>query len=165
MLRTLGMSLGLVFGAFGALMTTSCTGASAVCAAICECEHCNKYTELAECRSSERSEAVADAYNCGDKYAAVAECTLEMGRCEEKTANYTTQGNGTCIDNPTGSSCMTDAECFGATCTAGQCVERACADSFQSCSVDADCVDEGPDLCEDQQKALADCMDKASGKD
>ncbi len=162
MFRTLAMSLGLVFGA---LMTTSCSSATAVCEAVCECEHCNKYQELAQCRSSEKAEAVAEAYGCDDKYAAVADCILAKGKCDEKEANFSTVGAGTCSSTPTGSSCATDADCNGGdTCVNTMCVEQRCNGSGSSCSTNADCAGEGADLCADERDALNNCVDKASGK-
>jgi hypothetical protein len=151
MFRTLGMSLSLVFGA---LLTTSCSTSTAICEAVCECEHCNKYAELAQCRSAEKAEAIADAYGCSDKYEAVAECTLSKGTCDEKTANFSTIGEGTCTDNPTGISCATDADCSGDTCVNTACVERRCNGSGSRCSTGADCIGEGTDGCADEKDCL-----------
>jgi len=162
MIRTLVMSLPLAFGAV--TMTTACTSASSVCQTICECEHCNKYGELSVCRSMEKAEARAEAYNCGDQYAAVLTCTLEKGTCDEKTANYTTAGDGTCTQQQIGLSCMMDSDCFGnnPTCSNGQCVESTCNGTGNSCSTNADCAGEGADRCEKEKKDLSDCIDKAS---
>lgn len=162
MIRTLVMSLSLALGAV--TLTTACTSASAVCQAICECQHCNKYAELAICRGAEREEAQADAYECGDQFAAVLACTLEKGRCEEESARYTTRGPGTCAPRSTMQSCTVAADCFGnaPTCSNGECQDLMCSEFGRTCSTNADCVDDGPDLCEKEQEALADCIDKAS---
>lgn len=166
MIRTLVMTLPLIFGTMMMMTTSGCSSASAYCEAVCQCEHCNKYTELASCRSAEKAEVQADAYNCSDKYTAAVECALEKGQCDEKAAHYTTRGNGTCTEQQLGFSCMTDADCFGGTCNASMaCIERTCEVSGQACSTNADCPDEGADLCEDQTRALAECIEKASGKD
>jgi hypothetical protein len=164
MIRTLVMSLPLAFGAV--TMTTACTSASSVCQTICECEHCNKYAELSRCRSMEKAEARAEAYECGTEHAAVMACTLEKGTCDEETSNFTTAAPGTCAEVGAGMSCTVDADCFGgnATCSNNMCVERMCEGSGRSCDTNADCADDGPDRCQDEKEKLADCIENASGR-
>ena len=166
MIRTLVMSLSLAFGAV--TMTTACTSASSVCQTICECEHCNKYQELSRCRSMEKSEARAEAYECGDQYAAVLTCTIEKGKCDDDSANYTTAGDGTCTQQQLGSSCMSDADCFGGnnpSCSNGQCVAMSCNGTGRDCSTNADCVGEGADRCEKERDDLTKCINAASALD
>lgn len=165
MIRTLMTSLPLLFGM--AATMTGCTNAASVCAMICECEHCNDYTEQDICYSMEKAEARAEAYECGEKYSAVLTCVEEKGTCDEEKVNFSTQGPGNCSPQANGQSCTTDADCFGnnPSCSNGSCMELACEGSFNPCSTDADCSDNGPDLCESEQEALSDCIDAASGKD
>jgi hypothetical protein len=164
MIRTLVVSIPLVFGM--AVLASGCNTASSVCQTICECEHCNKYSELEACRSMERSEARAEAYECGDAFAAVLTCTVEKGSCDEDSANYTTRGAGKCVQQSMGSSCMTSADCFGnnPTCTNAMCVESMCDGVGVPCSTNADCENTGPDLCEKEKETLTDCIDKASDR-
>jgi hypothetical protein len=165
MLRTLATSLPLLFGF--ATMSTGCTSAASVCAMVCECEHCNEYAEDSTCYGFEKAEAQAEAYECGEKYLAVLSCAEEKGTCDEERVTFTTRGPGNCAAQSLGSSCMSDADCFGgnnASCSNGMCTELTCEGSGNPCSDDGDCSDFGPDLCQDEQDDLASCIDDASGR-
>jgi hypothetical protein len=163
MVRTLATCLPLLFGF--ATMSTGCTSAASVCDMVCECQHCNTYAEDSTCRSLEREEARADAYECGDQYSAVLSCMVEKGTCDEERVTFTTRGPGNCAAQSTGMSCMSDADCFGGnpSCSNGMCTDSMCEGIGNPCSDDSDC--DGPDLCEDEQEALQSCIEDASGKD
>jgi hypothetical protein len=163
MLRTLATSLPLLFGL--ATMSTGCTSAASVCAMVCECEHCNTYTEDSRCHSMEKAEAEAEAYECGEKYVAVLSCIEEKGTCDEERVNFTTRGPGNCATQSIGMSCMTDVDCFGnnPTCSNGMCMESRCEGSGDPCSDDGDCED-GPDLCQDERDSLSECIVDASDR-
>lgn len=153
------VSLGscLFLGLWGAV--AGCTNAASVCAMICECQHCNKYAEIDECHNWERSEAQADAYGCGEQFSALISCITEKWTCDEEKVQLTTRAPGKCLEQQLGQSCMTDGDCFGNnSCSNGSCVERVCDGFGYGCSVDADCLDKGPDLCESEENNLHDCI-------
>lgn len=165
MIRNLGMSLFLAMGIVTYL--PACTSASSVCETICECEHCNKYRELSQCRSMERTEARADAYGCSDQNSALLDCILEKGRCDEEKSNYIMTAPGQCVQQPQGMSCMSAADCngFDPQCTNGECTQGICAGVGASCSSDSDCEGGGPSVCESEQDALSKCISDASDRD
>lgn len=142
----------------------ACSHGQTVCQLICECEHCNDQEEVVTCDRFETDQAVADAYDCGDKYDAYLTCIEEKGTCDETDANYSTQGGGSCSDTqPLGMSCMTNNDCqggFDAVCTGGMCMMTVCAGSGQPCQNNGDC--NGSDLCADARSDYRDCVDAAS---
>lgn len=161
MIRTLILTFPLVFGA---VTITGCTSASSVCETICDCEHCNKYARISSCGKMVKAEDRADAYGCSDQHLAVLTCTLEKGKCDEETSNYSTAGSGSCGQQAIGVSCMTNADCPGPnpTCSNSQCIEMVCAGSNNPCANNSDCTGQGEDLCQKERDDLNDCIDKAS---
>jgi len=163
--RNLAMSL--FFGLGTVVLFPACTSASSVCETICECEHCNKYRELSQCRIMERTEARADAYGCSEQNTAVLTCILAKGRCDETKATYDLTGPGKCVQQSQGMSCtsVTDCSGFNPQCTNGECTEGSCANSGNFCNADNDCSGDVVSLCATEEEALAKCISDASAKD
>lgn len=84
------------------LMSVSgCTRASALCAIICECEHCSDQTKSTTCDDLAIAEDVAASYDCTAKFELLADCVEQRGTCEEKDAEFsltTDTGENRCQD-------------------------------------------------------------------
>lgn len=166
--RTFGFVSCLIFGFLGT--SSGCSSAQATCDLVCECEHCGDALRDFTCFQYEALEAETDAYECSDPWEAYVTCIQEKGTCDEKEARFSTRESGTCSDTQDfGASCMTNADCdmLGfpdpLTCVNNVCAYKVCSGSAKSCASDAECTGIGPDLCDTEQEAVSDCIDKASG--
>jgi hypothetical protein len=168
MIRYVLTGSALFFGLATAM--SGCSSARTVCELMCECEHCSDPREDVTCAEYEAQEAAVEAYECSEQWEALMTCIQEKGTCDEKESNFSTRGNGNCNDTQDlGTPCTTNADCPSAgfpvppTCSNGMCVLTSCEDSGTPCSSNDDCKGEGPDLCDDEEQDLGECVDAASG--
>lgn len=169
--RHLVACLSLALGA--ATLAPACsTPTGTLCAAVCDCEHCNAFRSEDVCDALDTAEQVAKDYGCDAAFSDWVACATDRGECIERASQYTTNALGHCGDEQSsGYPCADDATCeqnVGAMfyCGAGgTCAVKTCAteDGYGGyCNDDLDCPP-GEDRCASAVKALSDCEAKASG--
>lgn len=164
MIRRIIFNAAILVGMSAPVM--GCSSAESVCSLMCECEHCNDYSEMATCSQLTTVESIAEAYECSEQWEAYMSCIEDKGTCDEEEANFRTTGDGSCSDTePLGNSCATNADCSfgppGGFCQGGECMARVCANSGGAwCETNADCP--GAPLCETEEEAVDKCIDNAS---
>jgi hypothetical protein len=146
----------------------ACTQADAVCALVCDCEHCSDAVEDVQCTLWNGNQEVAETYGCAEEWSEYAGCVESEGRCEEDDARYTTTEAGSCSGSAdSGFPCGTSADCaaqgFTGGCEAGTCRYRTCsgADGGSFCQRDEDCPG-ARDLCEEEETRLEECIARES---
>lgn len=150
------------------LLLTGCdTSAQAVCDLECECEHCSDLEHDLRCAGHAWRQDVAATYGCEDKFDSWAECVEANGKCNDRTASFTTHATGSCnAGQPTNYGCISSADCTavfgaGASCDGNVCLTKLCANVGNACQSDVDCV-QGVDLCSEEADALYACQNEAS---
>lgn len=159
-MRALIVSTGLLV-ALSALGTACGSRAGTLCDLVCECEHCNDYTETFTCDTIETSLRIAEAYGCESEWESYADCVEQKGTCDAKEVRFTTAEPGSCTSEYDAQiPCVGDAECAvigSATCVNGSCHGKACTGSGQPCSSDGECTGNGADRCATEAEALSKC--------
>ncbi|MBI4954631.1 MAG: hypothetical protein HY908_21580 [Myxococcales bacterium] len=153
--------------ALAALTAGACTRTERLCAAVCDCEHCNDLAEDILCAGLDARAELADVYDCTSEFEASVDCTLDEGTCNDTKARYSTREPGSCSgEQNTQQPCASVADCGGllhAYCN-GTCRYKVCAGgSGYPCENDDDCPS-GADRCEAEETALEECIDNASAK-
>jgi hypothetical protein len=121
-----------------AFLAPACSSVSALCSKICECQHCNDYTEKVVCEQMHGEAAIAKDYGCESQHSDYINCLDDKGQCHATAARYVTR-------------------------TPGRCSNGKCEGSMTvSCKTDSNCPDTGEDKCESQKKALSECQSAAS---
>ena len=150
------------------LLLTGCeSSAQTVCDLVCECEHCSDLDYELTCAGYDWRQDLANTYGCEGQFDAWASCVEGSGKCNERTASFTTMAIGSCSGSQaTNYTCTAHVDCTsvfgaGATCEGTQCNTRLCASTGIPCQSDVDCV-QGVDLCSEEANTLYTCQNDAS---